>query len=123
MSVIIAKALISSRLVVKWKISIDRHWDLLPHPPAKNAMEPFRFSSFDGLNQNNGLTEQQVCGPLWIGPIHDHTFTKRMIDHVESSDAKYGTLARMKGMLTVAHNVRDLSRRIFDDIDDGRTGA
>ncbi|KAH9079545.1 N2 N2-dimethylguanosine tRNA methyltransferase [Lactarius deliciosus] len=43
-----------------------------------------------------------VAGPMWNGPIHDSQFIGRILEHLEGSEDKYGTSARMKGMLTVA---------------------
>ncbi|KAH9180678.1 N2 N2-dimethylguanosine tRNA methyltransferase [Lactarius sanguifluus] len=43
-----------------------------------------------------------VAGPMWNGPIHDSQFIGGILEHLESSEDKYGTSARMKGMLTVA---------------------
>lgn len=49
-----------------------------------------------------------VGGPMWAGSLHDRTFVKRMLEHVnEATPAPtYGTLPRLKGMLAVAHSVR-----------------
>ncbi|KZS99834.1 N2,N2-dimethylguanosine tRNA methyltransferase [Laetiporus sulphureus 93-53] len=46
-----------------------------------------------------GLT---VTGPMWSGSIHDPAFISKVLEHIEASNDKYGTSARMKGMLTVA---------------------
>ena len=43
---------------------------------------------------------------MWNGPIHDKEFVSRVLDHVENNEDKYGTAPRMKGMLTVAKEVR-----------------
>ncbi|KAH9001144.1 N2 N2-dimethylguanosine tRNA methyltransferase [Lactarius akahatsu] len=43
-----------------------------------------------------------VAGPMWNGPIHDPQFIGGILEHLESSEDKYGTSTRMKGMLTVA---------------------
>jgi tRNA (guanine26-N2/guanine27-N2)-dimethyltransferase len=45
---------------------------------------------------------------MWSGPIHDSEFVTRVLNHIESSQGKYGTSPRMKGMLTVAKEVRIL---------------
>lgn len=45
---------------------------------------------------------------MWSGLIHDKEFISKVLDHVESNESKYGTVARMKGMLTVAKEVRTL---------------
>ena len=42
---------------------------------------------------------------MWSGPIHDAEFIGKVLDHLEGNEANYGTLARMKGMLTVAKEV------------------
>lgn len=43
---------------------------------------------------------------MWSGPIHDPAFVGKVLEHVEASAEHYGTSARMKGMLTVAKEVR-----------------
>ncbi|KAG8808708.1 RNA methyltransferase tRNA(m5U54)methyltransferase [Serendipita sp. 399] len=43
-----------------------------------------------------------LAGPMWKGAIHDPVFAKQVATHVEADPSKYGTSARMKGMLTVA---------------------
>ncbi|CED83675.1 -dimethylguanosine trna methyltransferase [Phaffia rhodozyma] len=43
-----------------------------------------------------------LAGPLWIGPIHDKTFCQKVLDHVYANEDKFGTVARMKGMVTMA---------------------
>ena len=43
---------------------------------------------------------------MWSGPIHDSGFVTRVLEHLESNQEKYGTSPRMKGMLTVAKEVR-----------------
>ncbi|KAH8833663.1 N2,N2-dimethylguanosine tRNA methyltransferase [Flagelloscypha sp. PMI_526] len=43
-----------------------------------------------------------VAGPMWSGPIHQPEFASRVLAEVEANEDKYGTAARMKGMLTVA---------------------
>jgi len=48
-----------------------------------------------------------LAGPMWNGPLHDPTFVDEILQHVESSNDKYGTKTRMKGMLTVAKEELD----------------
>ncbi|KAF9053718.1 N2,N2-dimethylguanosine tRNA methyltransferase [Hymenopellis radicata] len=60
--------------------------------------------------QNAGISEHcqecqsylHIAGPMWSAPIHDRDFVSNVLSHVESNESKYGTFARMKGMLTVA---------------------
>ena len=47
---------------------------------------------------------------MWSGPIHDPSFAANALAHVEANQDKYGTSARMKGMLTVAKEVRYLDK-------------
>lgn len=42
---------------------------------------------------------------MWSGPLHDKEFVSKALAHVESNSDKYGTVGRMKGMLTVASEV------------------
>ncbi|KAG9074871.1 RNA methyltransferase tRNA(m5U54)methyltransferase, partial [Ceratobasidium sp. 370] len=48
-----------------------------------------------------------LAGPMWSGPIHDPTFVSEALRHVEEDPSKYGTSARMRGMLTVASEELD----------------
>ena len=57
------------------------------------------------------LPPKQVAGPMWSGPIHDPTFVEKVLAHVEANPGNYGTSTRMKGMLTVAKEVRFLCFR------------
>jgi tRNA G26 N,N-dimethylase Trm1 len=50
-----------------------------------------------------------MAGPMWSGAIHDTGFVDKVLDHLEENQDKYGTLTRMKGMLTVAKEVRVMS--------------
>ncbi|KAI6028745.1 tRNA methyltransferase [Pisolithus orientalis] len=43
-----------------------------------------------------------VSGPMWAGPLHNPEFVSKVLEHVEGNLDKYGTSARMRGMLTVA---------------------
>ncbi|KAG8748708.1 RNA methyltransferase tRNA(m5U54)methyltransferase [Ceratobasidium sp. 414] len=48
-----------------------------------------------------------LAGPMWSGPIHDPAFVSEVLRHVEEDPSKYGTSARMRGMLTVASEELD----------------
>lgn len=48
----------------------------------------------------------KVAGPMWSGSIHDKEFTEHLLQHVEEHSSHYGTSARLKGMVTLAHEVR-----------------
>lgn len=43
---------------------------------------------------------------MWNSRLHDPEFVEKVLQHVESNEDKYGTVVRMKGMLTVAKEVR-----------------
>ncbi|KAF7304907.1 tRNA (guanine(26)-N(2))-dimethyltransferase [Mycena kentingensis (nom. inval.)] len=45
-----------------------------------------------------------AAGPMWSAPLHNQEFVSNVLKHVENTEAEkaYGTVARMKGMLTVA---------------------
>jgi tRNA (guanine26-N2/guanine27-N2)-dimethyltransferase len=43
---------------------------------------------------------------MWSGLLHDKEFLAKVLGHVEANENNYGTSARMKGMLTVAKEVR-----------------
>ena len=46
---------------------------------------------------------------MWSAPIHDTHFVEKVLEHLETAEKNYGTSARMKGMLTVAKEVRSSS--------------
>lgn len=48
----------------------------------------------------------QLAGPMWSGPIHDSSFASEVLKHVDEDPGRYGTSTRMRGMLTVASEVR-----------------
>jgi tRNA G26 N,N-dimethylase Trm1 len=48
----------------------------------------------------------QIAGPMWSGPLHDSEFVAKVLAHLEDNEDQYGTSTRMKGMLTVAQEVR-----------------
>ncbi len=43
---------------------------------------------------------------MWLGPLHDPDFVGRVQESVERDRGLYGTAPRMKGMLTLAKEVR-----------------
>lgn len=49
---------------------------------------------------------RQVAGPMWSGPLHNNSFITKVLGHLESNQDRYSTAIRMKGMLTVANEVR-----------------
>lgn len=51
---------------------------------------------------------------MWNGPIHDPQFVGQILEHLEDSEDKYGTATRMKGMLTVAKEVKGALTFIYD---------
>ena len=52
------------------------------------------------------FNNEQIAGPMWSSQLHDPDFIRKVLEHLESSKDQYGTSARMKGMLTVAQEVR-----------------
>ncbi len=48
----------------------------------------------------------KLAGPMWSGVLHDVNFVTKVIEHVGKKKDHYGTASRMKGMLTVAREVR-----------------
>lgn len=46
---------------------------------------------------------------MWSAPIHNSEFVAKVLDHLENNESQYGTAVRMKGMLTVAKEVRDIT--------------
>lgn len=43
---------------------------------------------------------------MWSDSLHDKDFTARLLRHIETDGAKYGTASRMKGMVTLAAEVK-----------------
>ncbi|KZS99220.1 N2,N2-dimethylguanosine tRNA methyltransferase [Sistotremastrum niveocremeum HHB9708] len=48
-----------------------------------------------------------VAGPMWMDAIHDRSFVDRVLAHIDASGDKYGTVTRMKGMLSVVKEELD----------------
>lgn len=67
-----------------------------------SALHVSIFDSNHGLD----LILLQIAGPMWSGPLHNDSFILKVLEHLESNQGKYGTAVRMKGMLTVAKEVR-----------------
>jgi tRNA (guanine26-N2/guanine27-N2)-dimethyltransferase len=53
-----------------------------------------------------GLLRSQIGGPMWSGPLHNQEFVNQMLTHIEDSASEFKTAERIKGMVTVAKNVR-----------------
>ena len=64
------------------------------------------LNAYNGFD--NSVNVSQIAGPMWSGQLHDSDFIGKILEHLESSKDRYGTAARMKGMLTVAQEVRNL---------------
>lgn len=47
---------------------------------------------------------------MWSGSLHNTEFVSKILEHLETSEHEYGTATRMKGMLTVAKEVRASTR-------------
>ncbi|KAI6036241.1 N2,N2-dimethylguanosine tRNA methyltransferase [Pisolithus microcarpus] len=59
--------------------------------------------TIEKINESTGSKNyHSVSGPMWSGPLHNTEFVSKVLDHVEGNLDKYGTSARMRGMLTVA---------------------
>eukprot|EP00124_Ichthyophonus_hoferi_P004806 Ihof_evm1s583 gene=Ihof_evmTU1s583 len=44
----------------------------------------------------------KVGGPIWLPPMHDQSFIKKVVDHAKANRERYNTVDRMIGMLSVA---------------------
>lgn len=52
---------------------------------------------------------------MWLGPLHDPIFIEKMLASLDEPDrARFNTLTRIKGMLTIAKNVSVLTQRHAD---------
>ncbi|ORY32579.1 N2,N2-dimethylguanosine tRNA methyltransferase-domain-containing protein [Naematelia encephala] len=52
-------------------------------------------------------TTMSVGGPMWLGPIQDRDFAKRVLKGIDGQQEAYGTWPRMHGMLTIASEELD----------------
>ncbi|WVR07192.1 N2,N2-dimethylguanosine tRNA methyltransferase [Kwoniella sp. DSM 27419] len=74
---------------------------------AKGVKLP-AFKTMAGPTAQHGSTCEEcgstmhLGGPLWLGPLQDPVFAKRVIDDIKSQEAEYKTYSRMLGMLTLA---------------------
>lgn len=73
-------------------------------------MSSLSLGSSSNETERESLTDvdvrEQIGGPMWGAPIHNREFVKEMLDHVEENSKDFKTSERIKGMLTVAYNVR-----------------
>ncbi|WVF71628.1 N2,N2-dimethylguanosine tRNA methyltransferase [Kwoniella sp. CBS 6097] len=66
------------------------------------------FKTVAGPTATNGShcdecgSTMHLGGPLWIGPLQDPAFAKRVIADVTAQEKEYKTCSRMLGMLTLA---------------------
>ncbi|OXM81975.1 N2,N2-dimethylguanosine tRNA methyltransferase [Cryptococcus neoformans Bt63] len=66
------------------------------------------FKTVAGPTAGNGSACEEcggtmhLGGPLWLGPLQDNEFAKRVIKEIESTEKEYKTYNRMLGMLTLA---------------------
>jgi tRNA (guanine26-N2/guanine27-N2)-dimethyltransferase len=74
------------------------------------ACEPYSLCSILFVR----LTLSQIAGPMWSGPLHDSAFVGRVLEHLEENRDHYGTAVRMKGMLTLAKEVRTQRTMLAD---------
>lgn len=68
-----------------------------------------------------------ICGPMWGGPLHSKKFIDRILKLVDEEESKkapnettYGTLKRVRGMLTMAKNELGNSESSEHDIHDSQ---
>lgn len=78
----------------------------------------------EGVSENCkfcGYTNH-ICGPMWGGPLHDKKFIDKILKLVDEEEAKtnpvttYGTLKRVRGMLTMAKNELGDSNNSLNEI-------
>ena len=60
----------------------------------------------------------QLAGPMWSGSLHDKEFIAKVLEHIASNEDRYGTAKRMKGMLTIAKEVRHAAMRRLSNVVD-----
>ncbi|KAJ3121995.1 tRNA methyltransferase 1 [Nowakowskiella sp. JEL0407] len=55
-----------------------------------------------------------IGGPMWLGPLHNKEFVSKWLEHIKNSNTdKYGTHARMLGMVTVISEVGNEYKIIY----------
>ena len=62
-----------------------------------------RRGKVGGIMQH--LLSLQLGGPIWSDPIHDPTFVAGLLEAVKASAQSYGTVDRIKGLLSVIAEV------------------
>ncbi|WWC70346.1 N2,N2-dimethylguanosine tRNA methyltransferase [Kwoniella pini CBS 10737] len=66
------------------------------------------FKTHAGPTAKNGSNCEEcggtmhLGGPLWLGPIQDSTFAKRVMNEISAQEKEYKTFPRMLGMLSLA---------------------
>ena len=53
----------------------------------------------------NRFCSLQFGGPIWSDPIHDPSFVAGLLEAVMASGQAYGTVDRIKGLLSVVAEV------------------
>lgn len=78
-------------------------------PNAKTGAVDVLFKTAGGPSTSGRCDEcdspLHVAGPMWSAPIHNTAFVEKVLAHLEANSESYGTVTRMKGMLTVAKEV------------------
>ncbi|KAL7414373.1 N2,N2-dimethylguanosine tRNA methyltransferase [Mrakia frigida] len=75
----------------------------------KNSSGPPVGQKCEQCNSNHHLV-----GPLWTGPLHDPEFCEKVLKHVSENESKFGTVPRIKGMVTMAKEVSSTPPFYFD---------
>ncbi len=85
---------------------------VVPQPLGKSSQfgtKPTRFSNAQGPTVGTHCEHcgsvHHINGPMWGGQLHDKKFISKMLEIQETLDPEvYGTLPRIKGMLTLAQD-------------------
>lgn len=92
--------------------SINQNMGKISEPDAKGRRKYGLAKIKPGISENCqfcGYTNH-LCGPMWGGHLHNRGFIDRILKLVDEEESKstapsvYGTLKRVRGMLTMAKN-------------------
>jgi tRNA G26 N,N-dimethylase Trm1 len=90
---------------------IERIADPLLLASALNANLHFTYAVLQDWGANANVDKKnQIAGPMWSGPIHNKEFVEKVLSHLDKNEKNYGTATRMRGMLTVAKEVRAITQ-------------
>lgn len=101
----------------------------MTEPDAKGRRKYGLAKIQPGISSHCSFCEytNHMCGPMWGGPLHNKKFIDRILKLVDEEEARkapnettYGTLKRVRGMLTMAKNELGDAESSESDIHDSQ---